>query len=378
MQLQQRVLANGAWAEGAGGPAPDAQLVFAFAATGVLDDADLWSTLRATWPNARIVGCSTAGEIAGNAVHDHSLVCTAIRFEHSRVAIARVELTDGADDSDVLGRRLAEQLPRPGLRHVFVLSDGLDVNGSALVEGMNATLPSEVAVTGGLSADGPRFERTTVFVDGPTPSRQIVAIGFYGDRLAIGHGCFGGWDPFGVERFITKSEGNVLYQLDGEPVLDLYKRYLGEHARGLPSTALRFPLAIRDPKSDAPALVRTILSFDEDAKTLTFAGDMPLGHRARLMMSNVERLIDGADAAAQAARLPNVETAKLALLVSCVGRKLLLNQRVEEEVEAVADALGANTTVAGFYSYGELAPSIHAARCDLHNETMVVTTLAET
>lgn len=377
MQLQQRVLANGTWTEGPGGPTPAAQLVLAFAATGVLDDADLWAKLHATWPNARIVGCSTAGEIAGIAVHDQSLVCTAVQFERAHVAVASVTLSDGADDSDDLGRRVASQLPQAGLRHVFVLSDGLAVNGSALVQGMNAVLPTTVAVTGGLSADGPRFERTAVYVDGPTPSRQIAVIGFYGEGLSIGYGCYGGWDPFGVERFITKSEGNVVYQLDGEPVLDLYKRYLGEHARGLPATALRFPLSIRDATSEAPALVRTILSFDEEAKTLTFAGDMPVGHRARLMMSNVERLIDGADVAAQAARLPHAGATKLALLVSCVGRKLVLNQRVEEEVEAVSEALGANTTVAGFYSYGELAPSIHAARCDLHNETMVVTTLAE-
>jgi hypothetical protein len=376
MQLQQRTYANGEWSPVHGGSAPLApQLVLAFAEGALLDDPAVWATLHSTWPTARIVACSTAGEIAGTTVRDGSLVATAIAFAHSHVEVASVDLDD-PPDSDALGRRLAERLPAAGLRHVFVLSDGLAVNGSALVQGMNAMLPREVAVTGGLSGDGPRFVRTSVCVDGPEPSRRIVAIGFYGEHLTVGYGCYGGWDAFGVERHITKAEGNVLHELDGEPVLDLYKRYLGEHAAGLPASGLRFPLAIRGADGEAPTLVRTLLSIDEDARTMTFAGDVPVGHRARLMMSNVERLIDGADVAGRAARLDSGATT-LALLVSCVGRKLVLGQRVEEEVEAVHDALGPNALAAGFYSYGELSPSARSARCDLHNQTITVTTLAE-
>lgn len=377
MRLHQKTLLNGDWRDVRGEPVAAPQFVLAFSSTATLGDPAVWARLRAEWPGARIVGCSTAGEIAGTAVIDDGVVCTAVQLEHSTVAVVSVELGD-APDSAALGRKVASRLPREGLRHVFVLSDGLEINGSALVQGMDAELPKEVAVTGGLSADGSKFEHTAVCIDGPIPSRQVVAIGFYGERLAIGYGCYGGWDAFGVERRITKSAGNVLHQLDGEPVLDLYKRYLGEFASLLPASGLRFPLAIRASESESPALVRTILSVDEHHKTLTFAGDMPVGHRARLMMSNVERLIDGADAAARAARLPgDVAGATLALLVSCVGRKLVLQQRVEEEVEAVCEALGPDTFAAGFYSYGELSPSAQGTRCDLHNQTMTVTTLAE-
>lgn len=376
MHIHQRTLANGAWTASDADASPPAQLVLAFAPGELLASAGTWHRLRAWYPNARIVACSTAGEIAGTSVYDDTLVCTGLRFDHSAFVIATVHLHE-ATDSHALGALLASRLPAPGLRHVLVFSDGLHVNGSALVQGMNSLLAEHVAITGGLSADGSRFERTAVCVDGPQPVAQIAAVGLYGERLEVGYGCFGGWDPFGVERRITKSDGNVLYELDGEPVLDLYRRYLADQAADLPASGLRFPLAIRDAANDAAPLVRTILSVDEDARTLTFAGDVPLGHRARLMKSNVEHLIDGAHEAGRAARLPRDAASKLALLVSCVGRKQVLKQRVEEEVEAACDALGPNTVVTGFYSYGELSPSAGAGRCDLHNQTMAVTTLAE-
>ena len=267
-------------------------------------------------------------------------------------------------------------MPHGGLVHVLIISEGLSINGSALVAGLVATLPAGVGVTGGLSGDGARFARTTVCLDGPSPTQQVVAIGLYGARLHIGCGSRGGWDPFGPERRITRSVGNVLYELDGEPALDLYKRYLADHAAGLPASGLLFPLAIRGATGEP--VVRTILAVDETARSLTFAGDMPTGHRARLMKASVDRLVDGATSAAQVALEGTGTTAPdLALLISCVGRKLVLKQRVEEELEAVRDAFGAHTAMTGFYSYGEISPFSPSAPCELHNQTMTITTISE-
>jgi hypothetical protein len=259
---------------------------------------------------------------------------------------------------------------------VVVVSEGLKVNGSSLVEGLVAGLPAGVGVTGGLSGDGARFQRTVVCVDGPAPTDQIVALGLYGARLRVGCGSRGGWDPFGPERRITKSAGNVLHELDGEPALDLYKRYLADHAARLPASGLLFPLAIRGETGEP--VVRTILAIDDAARTLTFAGDMPVGYRARLMKANVEHLVDGASSAAHTSLTgTEITSPDLALLISCVGRKLVLKQRVEEEVEAVREAFGPHTVITGFYSYGEVAPFSPAARCELHNQTMTITTISE-
>jgi hypothetical protein len=261
--------------------------------------------------------------------------------------------------------------------HVFVLSDGLQVNGSELVAGLTGRLPKHVTVTGGLSGDGGRFAETLVFWDSAPAAGRVAALGLYGDRLRVGYGSLGGWDPFGPERMITRSCGNVLYALDGQSALDLYKRYLGESAAGLPATGLLFPLALRTREDQTP-VVRTILAVDEGAQSMTFAGDVPEGAYARLMKANFERLIDGAAGAARTSyEAIGWVPPELAILISCVGRKMVLRQRTEEEVEGVRGVLGPGTVLTGFYSYGEISPFNPSARCELHNQTMTVTTLSE-
>ena len=353
-----------------------AQLVLLFGSRGALREQAVLEEVRARYPAARWFGCSTAGEIHGVRVYDDSLVLTAVRFESTRIEGASIRIGH-ADESLAAGRFLGRALAREGLVHVMVLSDGVRVNGTALVAGLIEGLPPGVAVTGGLSADGDRFEETLVLCDGVPGSGNVAAIGFYGDRLKVGYGSLGGWDPFGPERMITRSEGNVLYELDGRPALDLYTLYLGEHAEGLPAAALLFPLSIRGIGREDP-VVRTILGVDRRLGSMTFAGDMPQGVYSRLMKANFERLIDGASGAARICRdaMAGIKP-ELAVLISCVGRKLVLKQRIEEEVEGVQEAMGAGVRLAGFYSYGEISPFLPGARSELHNQTMTVTAFAE-
>jgi hypothetical protein len=327
------------------------------------------------YPKSTLFGCSTSGEIAQTSVRDDSVVCTAVAFDSTRIAPHKVALSD-VDGSESAGRALAKAIAPEGLRHVLVFSDGLNVNGSELVRGLLAELPEGVQVTGGLAGDGARFEQTRVICE-ELLDGAVAAVAFYGDALAVGYGSLGGWDTFGPVRQVTKSDGNVLFELDGKPALDLYKTYLGEHADGLPATGLLFPLNIRRKEGD-DALVRTILSVDEDAQSLTFAGDVPEGSLAQLMKANFDRLVEGAEGAARAsgARLGDGD-AELALLISCVGRKLVLKQRTEEEVEGVAEVLGDQAVLTGFYSYGEICPAAPNASCDLHNQTMTITTFRE-
>jgi hypothetical protein len=353
-----------------------ATLVLAFGVRELLPGSSALKEVRNAYPNAQIVGCSTAGTIAGTHVSDDFLAITAVSFEHTAVRAAEATLWDAAD-SATCGKRLITALQADDLAHVLVLSDGLNVNGGELVRGLVDALPPHVAVTGGLSGDGARFKQTLVYHNGEVSDHRVVAVGFYGKRLRVGYGSLGGWDPFGPKRIITRSRANVLYELDGESALGLYRRYLGAHAAGLPASGLRFPLSIESSESCTP-VVRTILGIDEKEQSLTFAGDVPQGSHARLMRANFDRLIDGATGAARATQgTIGKNTADLALLISCVGRKLILQQRTEEEVEAVRAVLGERPTMTGFYSYGEIAPFTQAKKCDLHNQTMTITTFSE-
>jgi hypothetical protein len=320
------------------------------------------------------VGASSSGNIQGAEISNASIVASAVSFREAAVRIATVDF-ESEDDIQALSARLIEQLPRDELRHVFVLSDGLNINGSELVKGINQVVQG-ISVTGGMAGDGDRFRETWIIADAPARQKRIVAVGFYGRNLAISTGCHGGWSPFGAERTVTRSRGNVLYELDGEPALDLYRIYLGEFAKDLPHSGMRFPLNIRAP-GEANEVIRTLLAIDDAEKSITFAGDIPTGATARLMKPDLEQLIDGAVNAASDILAINDQRA-LGLVVSCVGRRVIMKQLVEEELEAVADTLGHNVHLTGFYSYGEIAPfKDQPAQCQLHNQTMTLTAIYE-
>ena len=373
MQVEQVTWApQRGWQRDAG--LPEAQLVLVFGDRAAIGDPDLLQGLAARWPAAHIVGCSTAGQILGTDVFDEGAVATAVRFDGTTVDVAPAPTT--AADSAAAGAALAVSLARPGLVHVIVISEGLDINGEALVRGLGERLPAGVSVTGGLSADGEHFRETVVLCNGQPRTNTVAAIGLYGSRLKVGYGSLGGWDSFGPERQITRSQGNVLYELDGQSALALYKRYLGAHAADLPASGLLFPLSLRTRDASAP-VVRTILSVNEADQSLTFAGDVPAGGYVRLMKANFDRLIDGAVGAGRISAEALGGPVDLALLISCVGRRMVLRQRVEEEVEGVRDIVGPATPITGFYSYGEISPFTPQARCELHNQTMTVTTLSE-
>ena len=329
------------------------------------------------FPAARRLGCSTAGEISADGVADGTCVLTAIRFDDTRLVEASTTLT-GMDDSQAAGQRLGVQLPAEGLRAVLIFGQGVQINGSALLAGLTEVLGSEVPITGGLAGDGGAFAQTWVLDDSGAKCDTLVVLGLYGEKLDFCHGSFGGWSPFGPARKVTRSVGNVLFELDGEPALEVYKRYLGEHAAALPASGLLFPFAMLGKNHDEVGLIRTILGIDEQDGSLTLAGEIDAEGYLKLMHASTDALVDGAEAAAAAAKTMLAGDGQgLVLLVSCVGRKLVMGGRVDEEVEAVGDVFGQGSVLAGFYSYGEISPFSPSVECKLHNPTMTVTYLGE-
>jgi len=352
------------------------QLVLVFGSTERMASSDSHALLTSTFPDAEIVGCSTSGEITGEGVQDDTLTITTVSFSDTTIKSRRAEVASMAD-SRAAGVELAEALNAPDLEFVLVISDGLNVNGSSLVDGLRSTLPPHVPLSGGLAGDADRFERTlTIDRDGIHDS-SVIAIGLYGTGLKVRTGSMGGWAPFGSVRTITKSTDNVVFEIDGERALDVYSKYLGDEAADLPASGLLFPLAL-SPKNDEIGLIRTLLAVDRDAGSLTFAGDVPEGTTVQLMHANFDQLVAGAESAATKCTNESDFTPELALLVSCVGRKLLLGNNIDFEVDAVGDLIGLDTIYTGFYSYGEIGPFDGSGRCELHNQTMTIALLAET
>jgi hypothetical protein len=352
----------------------NSNLVIVFGSRELLGATSCFDEIKMRFQNANIILNSTSGEIIDTQVNDDSLSITAIQFEKTTMQTAEIDIRDFQNSFDA-GCALSKQFKTIDLSNIIVISDGHLVNGSDLVQGLISGLPPETIITGGLAGDGSKFEKTLVGLNSFPTEGKVVAVGFYGTSLKVSHGSMGGWDPFGPERMITKSIANVLYELDGQPALDVYKKYLGEYSKDLPGSGLLFPLCIKSHENDEP-VVRTILGINEDEQSLTFAGNVPEHSYARLMKANFDRLIEGASNAAHSS-LDIMSKPDLAILISCVGRKLVLNQRIEEEVEAVREIFGNTTAITGFYSYGEISPFAGFKKCEFHNQSMTITTMTE-
>lgn len=357
-----------------GAPVGEVNFLLVFGGVDLLASSGTFDLIREKFPNVPVIQVSTAGEIAGSHMLEESLVCTAVTMRQTKVQIV-YEDTSRFNDSFECGENIAASLSNTPLTHVLVLAEGTTTNGDKLVQGLRKKLGDGVLITGGLAADSGRFLRTLVGFNEPARPDRIVAIGFSGNHLRVAHGTQGGWDPFGPTREITRSDGNVLFELDGKNALELYKKYLGERAAELPGAALLFPLCVF---SEGNSVVRTILGIDEKSGSMTFAGDVPQGAKAQFMMSNFDRLIDGASRAAtdNLARLGE-QVPELVLMVSCVGRKIVLGPRTEEEIESVTTVFGNDPVYCGFYSNGEISPLQDGVGCSLHNQTMTITTYRE-
>lgn len=379
-QSEQFCYQNGKWTVESF-PSLDSEqtLIIIFGASSFASEPHAIKQITDAYPKSHIIGCSTSGEIFNKQLNDESLSVIVLRFAKTQLRTTYAEVSDTSESFEA-GVELANKLNSPELKGIFLLSDGLIVNGSELISGLNTHIDSSVAITGGLASDGTRFESTWIIKEGLLKQGYASAVGFYGDHVQFSYGVKGGWDIFGPERRVSKSEGNVLYEIDDQPALELYKRYLGEEAEQLPSSSLRFPFAMRDENNSEIPLVRTVLAVDEEAQSLIFAGDITENATVQLMKINMDRLIDGASGAATQALAKQAKetdfSQSVSIAISCIGRRLILGEYIEEELEASLDILPKETKQIGFYAYGEIAPSTTGI-CELHNQTMTLTMITE-
>jgi len=350
-------------------------VVFIFASSQLEKIEKPLADVKKIFKKSLIIGSSTAGEIFMDEIMDDTFVVTVAQFSHTKVKLFSQHLSSAKDSYDV-GSQISAALVEDDLKSLFILSDGLQINGAQLTHGINSNLNDDIIVTGGLAADDDKFESTWIIANGEVYHHSVVGIGFYGDSIRVGHGFEGGWDHFGIQREVTRSVDNVVYELDGRSILDIYKEYLGDRAKDLPASGLFFPLELQE-HDGGEITVRTIIGIDEEEGSITFASDIPKGSRVSLMKANHNRLIEGAFNAAQGINLKGYKDEPLlSIAISCVGRRLVLKQRTEDELEATLENLPKNTLQVGFYSHGEISP-LKSGFCDLHNQTMTLTTIWE-
>lgn len=376
MKTNQKIFRNNAWVSIGEQPSLKNPLVFIFGNRFLLETKDIHNEVKQLYPDGHLIFGTSSGEIVDSEVSEESISITAIEFEKTTFQIKTHNIKESNYNSRDAGKSLVSQFNLEGLKHIFVVSEGSNVNGSQLTNGMRKALQTDILITGCLCGDDGRFEKTMASYNESPKEGEIIAIGFYGETFESSFSIYGGWNPFGPKRVVTKSKDNILYELDGKPALALYKKYLGEKQNELPKSALIYPLNVTS-KKNKQAYVRTILNIDEENEAMVLAGDIPEDSKVQLMMASMDDLVRASEKAAINALEKRSKKPQLALLVSCIGRKLVLNQRVEEEVEEVREVLGENVTLTGLYSYGEIAPFRGERSCKLHNQTMTITLISE-
>ena len=356
----------------------DPHFLFLFAAPALLNDEAARQLISAKLAGRQYIGCSTAGEISDQGYRANGVSILAMRFQSTEVRTASSVLSGSAKSAHA-AVALAESLKGPKLQGVIVFSPGVGVNGDQIIEGIISSLGRQVSLSGGLAADETAFKSTMTICNGDFYSDRLVAVGLYGDSIVLSTGSEGGWRTFGPARRVTKSTDNILYELDNKPALQLYKQYLGDKARQLPASGLSYPFALlRDDRSTS-GIIRSSLDIDHESEALIMAGNVPEGAKVCLMHADSLALTQGAaQAAAEAIRTHDgPEENGCALLVSCVGRRIVLGIDVDDEIEAVVDSFLPDTPLGGYYAYGEICSSGATGRAELHNQTMTITYITE-
>lgn len=350
-------------------------LITVFGSPEYFEDRTLGARLRKLFPESQIIGCSTAGEISESGFSEQSLIVSGVRFNNPNVKTFSAPL-HGITDSFAAGARLGMRLVAPDLSGVFILGQGVGASGNRLVQGLRSKISQKVIVTGGLAATNEDFQKTYILANEVVAPDVLAAFGLYGKNLKLAYGAVGGWEPFAPIRTVTKAEGSTLFELDGEPALEVYKKYLGESARDLPQSALHFPFAIVRNADDRLGIVRSVIDVNEAEGSLILAADIWPQALVRLMHTQAQGLVHGAEQAARKAVQTASDSDAFAILISDVGRKKLMGAEAPNEIAAVKGILK-QSSLTGFYSRGEISPQNSGGDCQLHNQTLTIARISE-
>ena len=122
--------------------------------------------------------------------------------------------------------------------------------------------------------------------------------------------------------------------------------------------------------------MRTVFNTDEFNQSITLGESTPEGARLQFMRARFDDLLKGVEVAAKNALNDLGQKPEMALMVSCIGRKLLFNQQIDQEIEETHQVLGNQTPIGGFYSYGEICPK-EKDLAALHHQMLTLTLFSE-
>jgi hypothetical protein len=337
-----------------------------------------------------MVGGTTAGEISSSGFSTGSVVVMALSNEDLEfvTGIGYDMSSDEAACSVAMANDILKKAAFDPNASLLVFPNGMGGDGLKVLEGLQLVLGKDFEITGGYLGDDERFECTYQYYNGVVYKDTIVGLMVMKKKgFRTGVGVRSGFTSIGNSFICTSSEGNVVKEFEHTKALEMYKDFLGEErASRLPAVCLEYPFGIvdRNPVDNTESLfqLRCGLSVDHEKGTISLAASIPEGSEVTLTTASRGDIINGArEAAAQAKKALAGATPMAIIMFSCVGRKLVLGRRVQEEVDAVLECIGPDVPLIGFYTYGEIGP-IDQTRKELssvkfHNETVVLWVLGK-
>lgn len=367
--------------------ADKADLAIVFASSKY-DQEKMLSGVRSVSKNALLVGSSTAGEITTDGPANKPSVAVMLMNAPEIKFYAAVGENIAAD-ARAAGKKAAEEVKKLAgaeLKAFMMLPDVLVGNGADIVRGVLDSLGEHFPVVGGASGDDFKFVKTYQYLNDKVYSGAVVGLGLVGN-FKIGIGVKHGWLPVGTPMKVTKSQGAVLHELNGAPAINIYRDYFGEEEakqlqqETLAKLAITYPLGMTVAGSDE-MLIRDPITVDEKG-SITCAAEIPEGSEIQLMIGSREEAVKVAKIAAEKA-VEQLDGAhpKAVIIFNCIARSKLFGEHSGEEISAIQEAVGRETPLIGFYTYGEQAPlggevrNINKCNPAFHNETVVIAALA--
>lgn len=347
-----------------------------------LDQDKLVEVISKTSPDSLIVGCSTAGELSSEGFStEKSVVILAITSDQMKFW--------GGVGHHILwnpylaGESCMEQIEYESRGYISSALAFLDVisgNSDQALLGATDRLGSGFPLWCGASADDLLFFETYQYYKDKAYSGSIVGLGLSGDFRVAGV-IMHGFLPIGVARKVTKSKDLILEELDGKPASSIYQEYFGEehlhelHEGLLPSLAISYPLGVFLSESN-DVVLRNPVSVEKDG-TMRFTSAIPVGAEIRLMISDIEQVLETTELAAKKV-LEDLEgrKPKAIIVISSIARKKMLGARANEEISVIQHILGRDVPIAGYYSYGQ-AGGLIDGKLPFHNSSILIWALAE-
>jgi class 3 adenylate cyclase len=324
---------------------------------------------------ATLIGGSSYAEITSAGVARDSVGVLLVDFEGD--ARVRLATAPTAANPYATGQALARALsgpPHPAGHPLALIVSAISATGCesealrALREGVGP-----VPVFGGMASgdydlgtNDPGFLADHQYA-GPALSRRSISAALLDlapGGLRPAFGVAHGWDAVGPPVTLTRCRGNTVYEVDGMPVLDYYRQFLGREASdrffGQMIHRYAFSLLVGAGR-DRRSLLKAPFTCDFEDRSITYhPGEELQGREVQLIQASRKGLVEGArDAAESCLKALGGDPPSLVFMVSCCARSTILHSRMDLEVDAVRAVLGREAPIFGYYAGGEIAPLLN-------------------